>query len=191
MAFYEKTNSRSLEAAVRPGAFDIKGQQVELFPFDAFEFERGASDVVATITLKEPWIFGIKPNQITSSELAENAVDSNALVFGESESSFGTLSHETDESGSVYCLFEDVSGLLSDGSAPLEKVLLPDEDGKVWAGDRTIEFLSNKYWSGWSWVNAGPESDGSITIGLKLFSVDDLINDVEALINEIDELING
>lgn len=191
MALMRTAPKKGLEAVARPGSFDIKGQQKELFPFDAFEFiPPNASGSTPTVTLKEPWIFGIKENQITSSQLAENAVGPEALVFGEGGNSFGTLSHLSAEGG-IYGLLEDTSGLLSDGSNPDDKIILPAENVKTWAGDRTIEFLSKKYWNGWSWVNAGPETDGTITIGLKTFSVDDLINDVDTLINDIDELING
>lgn len=190
MPFDRTASKQGLNAAVRPGSFDIKGQQKELFPFDAFEFvPPNAAGSIPTVTLKEPWIFGIKENQITSSQLAENAVGPEALVFGESGNSFGTLSHLSSQDG-VYGLWEDASGLLSDGVSPDDKIILPAEDVVTWAGDRTIEFTSDAYWSGWSWVNAGPETDGTITVGLKIFNADDLINDVDTLINDLDYLIN-
>ena len=57
MGTFNTDKSNSLEASVRPGAFDIKGQQKELFPFDAFQFSKNATTGEYTIQLKTPWKF--------------------------------------------------------------------------------------------------------------------------------------
>jgi hypothetical protein len=52
-----KEKGNSLEAQVRPGSLDVVGQQVELFPFDAFNFTYKPQDNDYKISLKEPWMF--------------------------------------------------------------------------------------------------------------------------------------
>jgi len=51
---------------VRPSAVDVRGQQPELFPFDAFLYTTGRQGEKRTLTLKEGWEFIVKGRIETS-----------------------------------------------------------------------------------------------------------------------------
>jgi len=51
---------------VRPSAVDVRGQQPELFPFDAFLYTTGRQGEKRTLTLKEGWEFMVKGRIETS-----------------------------------------------------------------------------------------------------------------------------
>jgi len=51
---------------VRPSAVDVRGQQPELFPFDAFLYTTGRQGEKRTLTLKEGWEFLVKGRIETS-----------------------------------------------------------------------------------------------------------------------------
>jgi len=49
--FDERDRTKALRYPGRPASLDVKGQQIELFPFDAFTYDRDER----TIGLKAPW----------------------------------------------------------------------------------------------------------------------------------------
>lgn len=73
----------SLEARVRPGAFDVKGQQWELFPFDAFEYSNGRAETTSPkIWLKTPWTFDgayIAAGTITGDSIAAGTITADKI----------------------------------------------------------------------------------------------------------------
>lgn len=180
MSVFSKTNSNSLEAAVRPGAFDIKGQQKELFPFDAFEFEVfDQTTGRATLRLKEPWKlstdmlpeFGIDPRKLSPSTFYQ--IDGGTDVEDEGTRIFdGAKMSASWEEENIY---NDVTSAFIDGEDN-EKDLTVFPDGLIVLNNLVIK------------VNDG--SNRSIELGKKGLLVSDSVGNTLhdiALIQDLDD----
>lgn len=99
--FDKDSKPSSLRYQGRPASVDIRGQQIELFPFDAFVYDRD----VYTVGVNSPWRFvfsDAQGNEITDIELLNSVVDNNA-----------TLSQD------IMDLQEDVLALSTAGGIPI------------------------------------------------------------------------
>lgn len=63
---------KGLRAKTRPSNLDVRGQQRELFPFDAFEYQSPDESDSPFVRLKKPWVFGIDQSGIIGNSLDGN-----------------------------------------------------------------------------------------------------------------------
>lgn len=60
---------KGLRAKTRPSNLDVRGQQRELFPFDAFEYESPDQSSSPFVRLKQPWVFGVDTSGIIGNSI--------------------------------------------------------------------------------------------------------------------------
>lgn len=75
-------NPNALKYQGRPASLDVRGQQLELFPFDAFTYDRD----LRTVGVNSPWRFvfsDAQGNEITDIELLSSVQENNEVLEGE------------------------------------------------------------------------------------------------------------
>lgn len=114
---------KGLRAKTRPSNLDVRGQQRELFPFDAFEYQSPDESDSPFVRLKQPWVFGIDQSGIVG-----NSIDGERrLLLEAGEITFQKWNAATESWEDSSWIGSTIGGILAD-FVHMRGVVHPDKD---------------------------------------------------------------